>query len=205
MKIFRYIAAISLLLSGITAFAQEPEKYDPYVKGKNDTLTVALTKVNDVMIPWLPLSDIDIRAKGRILTAEERAKYNRLRYNVLKVWPYAIFARNRYAQLQKDLALTGDRKAQKKLVKACEQQIKDMFNKEVKNMTITQGEILIKLIDRETGNSSYEMVRQLKGGITAFSYQVVARVFGHDLKEKYDPQEQRDIEAIIQSIEYRYN
>ncbi len=72
-----------------------------------------------------------------------------------------------------------------------------MFNKQVKDLTISQGEILIKLIDRETGYTSYAMVKDLKGGFNAFLLQSVARIFGHDLKETYDPDEQRDIEAIL--------
>src|SRR5690606_27524068 len=130
---------------------------------------------------------------------EERAKYNRLRYNVLKVLPYARFARTRYLKLQQDLALSHSKKEQRMLTKAFETEIKNMFNREIKNLTITQGGILIKLIDRETGNSSFELVKEMKGGITAFFYQSIARVFGNNLKNQYDPQEDRDIENIIQS------
>ncbi|MXV51341.1 DUF4294 domain-containing protein [Pedobacter sp. HMF7647] len=199
MKIFRLIAFFFLILCADKLSAQDLMGPNGY--GKNDTIRVAMTNANGVMIPWLPLSEVPVYGK-RFLTPEQRIAYNRLRYNVLKVLPYAVFARDRYSQLQRDLAVTGDKREQKKLVKACEQQIKGMFNKEIKNLTITQGEILIKLIDRETGNSTFELVRQLRGGFTAFSYQLVASVFGHDLKEKYDPQEQRDIEAILATTNY---
>jgi hypothetical protein len=87
-------------------------------------------------------------------------------------------------------------------VKECDKEIKDMFNREIKNMTINQGEILIKLIDRETGKSTYDLVRELKGGLIAFAYQSVARVAGHNLKHQYNPQEERDIETIIQNSGY---
>jgi hypothetical protein len=94
------------------------------------------------------------------------------------------------------------KKEKRVLIKAFESEIKDMFNREIKNLTITQGGILIKLIDRETGTSSYDLLKDMKGGITAFFYQSVARVFGNNLKNTYDPQEDRDIEAIIQSSGY---
>ena len=81
-------------------------------------------------------------------------------------------------------------------------EIKNLFNRDVKNMTISQGEVLIKLIDRETGNSSFNLVKDMKGGISAFLMQSVARVFGHDLKSQYDPDEDRDIESIIHSTGY---
>jgi len=132
----------------------------------------------------------------------ERAKFNRLRHNVLRVLPYAMFARNRYDQLQRDLAQTDNRREKRKLIKTFEKEIKTMFNKEIKNLTITQGGILIKLIDRETGNSSYDLLKEMKGGVTAFLYQNVARVFGNNLKNRYDPEEDRDIENIIRSSGY---
>lgn len=165
------------------------------------------TIVDGERVPWILLQEVEIRAVRTFKTPEDRAKYFRLRYNVMKVLPYARFAEDRYDQLHRELAVTGNRRTQKKLVKECEKEIKEMFNREVKNMSITQGQILIKLIDRETGNSSYELVRELRGGVTAFFYQSVAKVFGHNLKSKYDPEEDVEIENIIRSVDdrrYRY-
>jgi hypothetical protein len=116
--------------------------------------------------------------------------------------PYAHFAGERYRQLQRDLAVTGDKHKQKELISACNDQIKDLFKREIENLTISQGEVLIKLIDRETGNTSFELVSELKGGIDAFMLQSVARIFGHNLKETYDPDEDRDIEQILQQAGY---
>jgi hypothetical protein len=112
------------------------------------------------------------------------------------------FASTRYQQLQRDLATTGDKSKQKEMIKACEAQIKDLFNRELKNLTVTQGEILIKLVNRETGNTSYEMLKEMKGGLNAFMFQSIARVFGHNLKETYDPEQERDIESILQQAGY---
>lgn len=200
MKFFKLSAILSLVLMTAGAFAQL--KNDPLIKGKNDTIKVAVTNIDNELIPWFPLSDVYITDTRIFRSPEERAKFNRLRYNVLKVLPYAMFARSRYAQLQHDLTLAPNRRDKKKLIKAFEKEIKDMFNREIKELTITQGGILIKLIDRETGSSSYDLLREMKGGFTAFFYQSVARIFGNNLKNKYDPQEDRDIEAIIQSSGY---
>ena len=101
-----------------------------------------------------------------------------------------------------NLANVKTKKEERLMIKSFEGEIKNMFNREVKNLTITQGGILIKLIDRETGNSSYDLLKDMKGGITAFFYQSIARIFGNNLKSTYDPQEDRDIEAIIQSAGY---
>ncbi|RCH56490.1 DUF4294 domain-containing protein [Mucilaginibacter hurinus] len=168
------------------------------VLGKNDTVKTYLTELNGELIPWIVLHEVKIVDSRIFASEEDRLKYRRLRYNVYKVMPYARFAGERYRQLQRELALTADKKQQKKLVKACEKEIKDLFNREIKNLTISQGEVLIKLIDRETGNSSFAMLKELKGGLTAFMMQSAARIFGHNLKEEYDPEVERDIEAIIQ-------
>jgi len=168
-------------------------------KGQNDTLRVASTNDNGTMIPWILLNEVTITAARLFKSPAEQVAYNRLRYNVLKVMPYALFAKRRYEQLEQDLMTTTEKRKQKELVKQCDKEIKEMFNREIKELTITQGQILTKLIDREVGRTTYDIVKQTKGGFAAFSYQVVARVVGHNLKSTYDPSQDRDIESIIRS------
>jgi hypothetical protein len=80
--------------------------------------------------------------------------------------------------------------------------LKEQFGSELTSLTINQGRILIALIDRETGETSYELVEELRGKFSAFFWQGLARIFGHNLKTHYDPDgEQRDIENIVQQIE----
>jgi hypothetical protein len=201
MNFFRAISIFFLLFLSIASFAQRRNRSND--SDKKDTISMNSIKigVDTTLHATLPL----VSVTGRAMSADERARFERLKRNVLKVMPYARFARDRYRKLQLDLAITPDNKTQRKLVKACDEQIKDMFNREVKKMTVTQGEILIKLIDRETGNSTYDLVKELKGGLNAFFYQSIARIVGHDLKDHYDPNLERDIESIILSSPYRYN
>ena len=188
----------SLIFLGSYAKAQ-----NVFVKaGTNDTIMVSAINIDGEIMPWIVLNEVKVIDRRNFATKEAYDKYRRLRYNVIKVLPYARFAGQRYRQLERDLATTTDKKKQKALVKSCDKEIKDLFNREVKNLTISQGEILIKLIDRETGNSSYELVKDLKGNVSAFVMQSVARVFGHNLKNKYDVDEERDIENIIRSTGY---
>ncbi len=206
MNFFKVVVVVVCLFFVNLFPARSQEKYDPYVKGKNDTIKVALTNIDGELLPWLSLPDVVVIDARIYKSPEDRAKFFRLKYNVLKVLPYAMYARDRYQKLQSDITMAPNKKEQRKLVKAFEGEIKDMFNREIKNMTITQGQILTKLIDRETGNSSYEMLKELKGGFSAFFYQSIARIFGHNLKNRYDMDEDRDIEAIIRSSGYyRYN
>ena len=200
MKFFRLSVIICVVLMSKMTYAQY--KNDPTIKSGNDTIRVAITNVDNELIPWIVIPEISIIDTRLFKSPEEKAKFNRLRYNVLKVLPYAMFARRKYQELQMNLANVKNRKEKRVMIRAFEGEIKDMFNREVKNLTITQGGILIKLIDRETGNSSYDLQKYMKGGITAFFYQSIARIFGNNLKNTYDPQEDRDIEAIIQSSGY---
>jgi hypothetical protein len=174
----------------------------PLILGKNDTIKTYLTIDSGELVPWIVIPEVKIVDTRIFKSQADYDQFRRLRYNVLKVLPYARFAAQRYGKLQRDLALTADRHKQKELINGCEDEIKTLFNKEIKDMTISQGEVLIKLIDRETGNTSYAMVKDLKGGFKAFILQSAARLFGHDLKETYNPDEQKDIEAILRQAGY---
>jgi Domain of unknown function (DUF4294) len=183
------------------AKAQEAQPR-PMKLGKNDTLRTYVTVLDGELTPMIVTEEVKIVDTRIFKSKADRDAYNRLKYNVYKVLPYAKFAADRYQQLQRDLATTADKGKQKEMINVCETQIKDLFKREIENLTISQGEVLIKLIDRQTGNTSYDMVKDLKGGLKAFMLQSVARVFGHNLKETYDPYEERDIEAILQQAGY---
>jgi hypothetical protein len=198
MKFCRLFILLFVIIAVEELKAQEiPVSPKFPVLGKNDTIRVASTNDNGEMIPWMSLNEVVIYAQRIFKSPTDRAAYNRLRYNVLKVMPYALFAKRRYEQLERELAVTTDRKEHKKLVKQCDAEIKQMFKTEIKELTITQGQILTKLIDREVGRTTYEIVKETQGGVKAFLYQSVARVVGHNLKSTYNPEEERDIESII--------
>ncbi|MES2419248.1 MAG: DUF4294 domain-containing protein [Bacteroidota bacterium] len=198
MKFSKLFILFIVIITANQLYAQEkrPEGIYP-VLGKNDTIRVASTLDSGYLIPWIGLREVVIIGVRTFRSAADQAAYNRLKYNVLKVMPYALYAKKRYEQLERDLAITIEKKAQKKLVKQCDEEIKKMFNSEIKELTITQGQILTKLIDREVGRTTYDIVKQTKGGFAAFSYQLVARVVGHNLKNTYSATEDRDIESII--------
>lgn len=172
--------------------AGTPEKVDYY----------ATTKLESgEMAPWFPIEEVVIVATRPWKSEEERQNYLRLKRNVLRVLPYAIYAQKRYERLDRDLAVVNSKRDERRLIKACEDEIKQKINSEVKNLSISQGKILIKLIERQTGNTSYDLVKDMKGGVTAFVYQGVARVFGHNLKTTFDPKEDFEIENVIREYE----
>jgi len=202
MKFYNLFILFIVMIASTAVKAQESAAPIQPVLGKNDTVRVLAINDNGYMIPFFILKEVVCYGTRTFKSVADQAAFNRLRYNVLKVMPYAVFAKRRYEKLERDLALTTDKKLQKKLVKDCDAEIKNMFNTEIKELTITQGKILTKLIDREVGRTTFDIVKQTKGGFAAFSYQLVARVVGHNLKTGYSATEDRDIESIIVNSGY---
>ena len=202
MTYLRWVLFVGLVWVANGLHAQDTLSHRPDSQRSQRRL-VATTLVEGERVPWMLIPEVTVTRRRVFKSPEDKARYLRLRYNVIKVLPYAKYAQDKYQQLYRDLAVTDNRREQKRLVKVCEKEIKDMFNREVKKLTISQGEILIKLIDRQTGNSSYEVVKDLRGGVTAFFYQSIARVFGHNLKNTYSAEEDFEIENIIRSLERR--
>lgn len=123
-------------------------------------------------------------------------------YNVRKVYPYAILAKNKLESINCELEKLGTNSERKLYLDKAEKELRSQFEEELKNLTITQGKILIKLIDRETGNTTYSWVKELRGSFQAFFWQSIARLVGSNLKVKYDPTgDDKAIEEIIVMIE----
>lgn len=128
-------------------------------------------------------------------------KWNRLKRNVVKVYPYAKITSELLEYYAEELEKIEDEDKRKEFMIASEEALKEEFRGEVMDMTISQGKVLVKLIDRETGQTSYQLIKDLRSGFTAFMWNSVAILFGNNLKAQYDPQEDADIEMIVQMIE----
>lgn len=150
------------------------------------------------------LPEVDIDLMQRYNQILETKTGRRLAVNVKKVYPYALIAREMLHEYDSLLAKESSASARRDLMKRAEDDLTARYTEELKNLNFTQGLILIRLIDRETGDSSYEVVQQLRGKFRAFFYQGFARLWGYDLKSEFDPhknQEDDDIETIIAMIE----
>ena len=201
----KFIGFLLFFSCGVLLVSAQEKQPQPLKLGKNDTIRTYLTEEGGELMPMIVGPEVKIMDVRIFKTQADRDAYRRLRYNIYKVLPYAKYASQKYEQLQRSLATTTDKRRQKRMVDTCENDIKSLFKKEIENLTISQGEILIKLIDRQTGSTSYDMVKDLKGGLKAFMFQSLARLFGHNLKETYDPSEERDMEAILQEAGYYAN
>jgi len=125
-------------------------------------------------------------------------RYSRLEKRVLKVWPYAAFAGQAMDSLEQELKGMDSRRERRALIDRKEDELKARFEGELRRLTVREGIILIRLIDREADRTTFGVVKELKGRLSAFMWQGLARLFGHDLKSEYDASgEDAAIEHIL--------
>ncbi|MDR0384798.1 MAG: DUF4294 domain-containing protein [Prevotellaceae bacterium] len=125
-------------------------------------------------------------------------KFRRTVYNLKKVYPYSQIAKNKVIELDDKYKLAGSDKEKKIIVRQLEKELFAEFETPLKNLTVSQGRMLIKLIDRETGKTSYSVLKEFKGGFKAVFWQGIARLFGHNLKTPYDKSgEDKILEELV--------
>jgi hypothetical protein len=128
----------------------------------------------------------------------DMSRHRKLVRDFRAVYPLAEVARQTMAGFEEKLLALPTRKAQREFSKQTEKELVAQYTPTLKRMTVSQGRILVRLIDRETDQTSYQIVREFRGGFVAGFWQGVARIFGHNLKDEYDPVERdRMIEQCI--------
>lgn len=159
-------------------------------------------KDNDTLI----LADIDEVEILHFKNREDARYFKRLQYKTLKVYPYAKLAAEQLDSIQTQLELIPKRRKRKAYIKATEQWVKEDLALELKKLSRWEGRILSKLIYRETNISTYEIVKDLKGGFYAFFWQGMAKLYDNNLKTPYQPQnveEDKWIEYILKDAKQK--
>lgn len=149
--------------------------------------TIIISKVPEVEI--LAFKDYD-----------EKLRYFILKRKVLKIYPYALKAKAKLSAIQIGLDSIPKRRHKKRYTKEVASWVKDEYAHQLKQLTMSEGKILVKLIYRETQYTSYELVKSYRGRFNAFFWQTLAKLYKNDLKAKYDPISNREdmlIEHII--------
>lgn len=174
-----------------------------YLFAQQDSLHVLeYTVENGDTIPAANIEGVSIYGFRPFESRRDYRRHNRLVHNVKVVYPWAKLAGQKLLEYESILAQTESEREKRRVMKKIEQEIHDEYGGELRRLTISQGKILIKLVDRETGSSSYDLVKDFRGHFMAFFYQSFARIFGYNLKIKYDPDgEDSDIELIVKMIE----
>lgn len=191
-KKWRFI--IYFLVTPVLAFAQLQEK--KISKEEN-----AVSDPSDSTIHYF-LKPIDILPDKKDMKPRQLRELTLLEFKVKKVYPIAKVAAIKLAEYNRVYSSFKTERERKRYVKGVEKELFSEFEDEIRKMKVSEGRILIKLLDRETGNSSFEIIKEFKGGFSAFFWQSIAKLFGHDLKAQYDPvKEDQLIEYIIQQID----
>jgi hypothetical protein len=123
-----------------------------------------------------------------------------LRRRVIKLYPYALLAKQIYEETSANLNTLESNSEKRKFKKQKEQELRDRFENEIKALYTTDGPVLVKLIHRETNKTTYDLLRDNKSWFNCTLYQIAAKRNGYSLKDTYDPEMDRDIEGVVQIL-----
>lgn len=189
-SLIRYMLATYFLSMPLFATAQQ----------QHDTILLGAIADQGQLYGMIFIPEVEVF--GQFMDPKRREEIRRLRYNVFKVYPYAVTAAYVLEQVDKETSALQKKKDRKSYLKRVEKEMNAKFKNELKDLSISQGQILVKLINRETGKDCYSVIKDLKGGLNARIYQTAAQLFDNSLKSQYDPYgKDKDIEMIVQEIE----
>ncbi len=199
-----YITALIMLVSGSMMSQNKMTAIDMIKKVKTEggaIVELLIDENGDTAFNY-NMKPIVIYPRREFKDKKLKKKYDKMVRNVKAVYPYSIIIKNIFVETEFVLKNMDSNKERKHYIDEKEKELKREFEDDIRNMTYSQGRILIKLVDRETKHTSYELVKHFKGNLSAFFWQSVAKVFQTDLKYEYDPEgTDKYIEEIVSLIE----
>ncbi len=198
--------SLMALIACFAVHAQQPAKPVHPEYGPNDTVVVYATVLEDgTIVPTAVLPDAWCVGKMSPYWRKQTEKWTRLRKAVYVTYPYAIQAGRTINNINAQLAGITDRSERKRIIMQHESALKETFSDKVTNLSVYQGKVLMKLINRQTGNNCYEILHEYKGGASARFWQTVAFVFGSNLKQSYNGSgDDKEIEGYVSEIARYY-
>jgi hypothetical protein len=174
--------------------------------GPNDTITFYATYLNDsTLIPTGILPDAVCIGHMPRWMREKIKAWTRLRNAVYVTYPYALQAGKIINEINASLVGVTNDGVRRRLIKEREKDLKKNFGDKITNLSVYQGKVLMKLINRQTGSDCYEILKEYKGGVNARFWQTVAFFFGSSLKQSYDGRAaDAEIESIVREVELLY-
>ncbi|WP_143310470.1 DUF4294 domain-containing protein [Chitinophaga vietnamensis] len=166
-----------------------------------DSIALHAIVVGHDTIPVITLAIFDVVDKMPRAIRKQQERWSRLRNAVYVTYPYAKSAARVLKDVNMHLATLSSKRERKEYLASKEKELKAQFGDKLQNLSVYQGKVLMKLINRETGQNCYDIIKELKGGFNARLWQTVAFFFGGNLKSEYDKQEDKDIEVIVQELE----
>jgi len=172
--------------------------------GDKDSIIVSVINYEGELLSYKEMEMVYISNLPPEKLAKAIAKYNRLRNAVYITYPFARTAGNTLNDVQANLMNIPSKEDRKSYIKSREKELKAQFTDPLTNLSVYQGKVLMKLINRQTGNNCFEIIKEYKGSLSARMYQTVAFFFGSSLKQPYDHQNDdidRQIESIVKEID----
>lgn len=184
----KYIVVLFVMASALPALAQFGGGEDDY-DYTTDTLYLKY------------LNEVEISASSIFSRSTNVKRVTRLVHYVKKVYPYAVIAATKLRAYESAMENMPGKRDKRRFMRRMERELKEEFGVNIENFTYMQGEIFLKLLDRETQYTAYELLKMLRGGFRARMYQNSAAMFGFDLRERYEPEgRDQEIEEIVQMI-----
>jgi len=200
----KYILLIFFLLTNLNLFSQRILTNEE-IKDSTNLADAQLAEViisNNDTLYNIYVKEIIIFPTKVFKNEKEQKKYTRLMYNVKKVYPYSQLIKKELADIEAHCATLKSEKEVKDYLNEREKELMAQFKEELMDLTYSQGRILIKLVDRETGNTTYSLVKDFRGNLSAMFWQSIALMFDSSLKYEYDAEDtDKAIEEIILLIE----
>ena len=187
----KYFLLFLMLFNLTLSYSQE--------KNYKDLEVLIMIEGDSIATKAINLSEITMYSALTFDTMEDKVRYYTIKRKTLKVYPYAVLASKRLEELNKRLPLIKNRSKKKKYTKIVERFIEKEFSVELKKLTRTEGQILIKLVYRETGETVYKLIKKLRNGFRAFSYNSLAKLFDISIKKEYNPENIPE-DAIIEDV-----
>ncbi len=178
-------------------YAQSDTLYNKHI---DDLHILKLGVVKADTLPTYRLDTVSV-ASNKLMTPEELKAYKKLKYNIIKVYPYAQRALYLIAEIEAVTEESKKKKEKRKYLRKLEKEMKEDFKKELKKLTVSQGKVLVKLIERGTGDRFYDLLKDFKNPVTAFFWQAIGKSFGYNFKEGYDADKYTDIEYLLHHLE----
>ncbi|MDR1983483.1 MAG: DUF4294 domain-containing protein [Prevotellaceae bacterium] len=165
---------VSAFCTNAQTQATQPSYYLDYIVENGDTIFL------------MPIEELKVVAAPKFKSKRDWKNYYRMVYNLPRVYPYAQIAKNKLAEMDMQFSKINNKRQRKEYIKTVEKEMMNQYKSAMKKLSLSQGKMLIKLINRETETTVYQIVKEMKGGFSAFFWQGVAAIFGASLKYKYD-------------------
>ena len=195
MKLIKYLYIYVILFSVQISFGQD------YKEIKNDSTNTFYYIIEGDTIPkeFIDLEEVVLLNKLEFNNKQDRRRYLILRRKTRKVYPYAKLASERLVTMTERLDKIESKRARKKYTKRIQMYIEEEFSEKLKKLTRTEGQILAKLIHRQTGRTAFNLVKELRSGWRAFWYNTTAKMFDISIKDEYKPFEVKE-DYLIEDI-----